>query len=221
MPDPRLVMFDVDGTLVDSQAEILASMQIAFERVGYPMPSRSTVLATVGLSLAEAFQSLIPDAAPAVISKIATTYKTAYFENRIAGARPVLFDGIDRVIRNLAKRDDILLGVATGKSRRGITALFDMYDWHDLFVTVQVSDDHPSKPNPSMIQSALAETGIDANLAVMIGDTEFDMQMARAAGVHAVGVSWGYHDRSRLDHAHLIVDQVGDLETALTKIWGL
>jgi len=214
-------MFDVDGTLVDSQAEILASMQIAFERVGYPMPSRSTVLATVGLSLAEAFQSLIPDAAPAVISKIATTYKTAYFENRIAGARPVLFDGIDRVIRNLAKRDDILLGVATGKSRRGITALFDMYDWHDLFVTVQVSDDHPSKPNPSMIQSALAETGIDANLAVMIGDTEFDMQMARAAGVHAVGVSWGYHDRSRLDHAHLIVDQVGDLETALTKIWGL
>ena len=124
------------------------------------------------------------------------------------------------MIRNLAKRDDILLGVATGKSRRGITALFDMYDWHDLFVTVQVSDDHPSKPNPSMIQSALAETGIDANLAVMIGDTEFDMQMARAAGVHAVGVSWGYHDRSRLDHAHLIVDQVGDLETALTKIWG-
>lgn len=220
MPDPRLVMFDVDGTLVDSQAEILASMQIAFERVGYPMPSRSTVLATVGLSLAEAFQSIIPDAAPAVISKIATTYKTVYFENRIAGARPVLFDGIDRVIRNLAKRDDILLGVATGKSRRGITALFDMYDWHDLFVTVQVSDDHPSKPNPSMIQSALAETGIDANLAVMIGDTEFDMQMARAAGVHAVGVSWGYHDRSRLDHAHLIVDQVGDLETALTKIWG-
>ena len=220
MPDPRLVMFDVDGTLVDSQAEILSSMQIAFERVGYPMPARSTVLATVGLSLAEAFSTLIPDAAPDVISKIATTYKTAYFENRIAGARPVLFDGIDRVIRNLAKRDDILLGVATGKSRRGITALFDMYDWHDLFVTVQVSDDHPSKPNPSMIQSALAETGIDANLAVMIGDTEFDMQMARAAGVHAVGVSWGYHDRSRLDHAHLIVDQVGDLETALTKIWG-
>lgn len=220
MPDLRLVMFDVDGTLVDSQAEILSAMQMAFDQMGFPMPPRPAVLATVGLSLDAAFNTLIPDAPPADISKIAAAYKTAYFENRMAGARPVLFDGIDGVLRTLTQQDDILLGVATGKSRRGITALFDMYDWHDLFVTVQVSDDHPSKPNPSMLRSALAETGVDAHCAVMIGDTEFDMQMARAAGLHALGVSWGYHDRSRLDHAHVIVDHVGELETALTNIWG-
>jgi len=219
MPDLRLVLFDVDGTLVDSQAEIMSAMQVAFDRVGLALPNRADVLSTVGLSLTETFQTLIPQADAALIAAISQEYKTAYFENRMAGARPVLFDGIDTVIRRLAQRDDLVLGVATGKSRRGINALIDMYDWQGVFVTVQVSDDHPSKPSPSMILAALGETGVDAHCAVMIGDTEYDMQMAQSAGVHALGVSWGYHDHRRLKAAQMILDQVSDIETALNKIW--
>ena len=219
MPDLRLVLFDVDGTLVDSQAEIMSAMQVAFDRVGLALPNRADVLSTVGLSLTETFQTLIPQADAALIAAISQEYKTAYFENRMAGARPVLFDGIDTVIRRLAQRDDLVLGVATGKSRRGINALIDMYDWQGVFVTVQVSDDHPSKPSPSMILAALGETGVDAHCAVMIGDTEYDMQMAQSAGVQALGVSWGYHDSRRLQAAQMILDQVSDIETALSKIW--
>ena len=219
MPDLRLVMFDVDGTLVDSQAEIMWAMQVAFDRVGLALPNRADVLSTVGLSLTETFETLIPQADTALIAAISQIYKTAYYENRMAGARPVLFDGIDGVIRRLAQRDDLVLGVATGKSRRGINALIDMYDWQGVFVTVQVSDDHPSKPSPSMILAALGETGVDAHCAVMIGDTEYDMQMAQSAGVHALGVSWGYHDHRRLKAAQMILDQVSDIETALNKIW--
>ena len=219
MPDLRLVMFDVDGTLVDSQAEIMSAMQVAFDQVGLALPNRADVLSTVGLSLTETFQTLIPQADAALIAAISQIYKTAYYENRMAGARPVLFDGIDGVIRRLAQRDDLVLGVATGKSRRGINALIDMYDWQGVFVTVQVSDDHPSKPSPSMIHAALGETGVDARCAVMIGDTEYDMQMAQSAGVHALGVSWGYHDNRRLQAAQMILDQVSDIETALSEIW--
>ena len=219
MPELRLLLFDVDGTLVDSQAEIMSAMQVAFDRVGLALPNRADVLSTVGLSLTETFQTLIPQADAALIAAISQAYKTAYYENRMAGTRPVLFDGIDTVIRRLAQRDDLVLGVATGKSRRGINALIDMYDWQGVFVTVQVSDDHPSKPSPSMILAALGETGVDAHCAVMIGDTEYDMQMAQSAGVHALGVSWGYHDHRRLQAAQMILDQVSDIETALNKIW--
>lgn len=219
MPDLRLVLFDVDGTLVDSQAEIMSAMQVAFDQVGLALPNRTDVLSTVGLSLTETFQTLIPQADAALIAAISQAYKSAYYENRMSGARPILFDGIDDVIRRLAQRDDLVLGVATGKSRRGINALIDMYDWQGVFVTVQVSDDHPSKPSPSMILAALGETGVDAQSAVMIGDTEYDMQMAQSAGIHAMGVSWGYHDNQRLHGAQVILDQVSDIETALNKIW--
>lgn len=219
MTDLRLVVFDVDGTLVDSQAEIISAMQLAFDRVGHALPNRSDILATVGLSLNEAFQTLVPQADADLIAGISQAYKAAYYENRMAGARPVLFDGIDALIRRLAQRDDVVLGVATGKSRRGMNALMDMYDWHGVFVTVQVSDDHPSKPSPSMIHAALAETGVDAKDAVMIGDTEFDIQMAQSAGIYALGVNWGYHDALRLQGAKMILDQVSDIETSLNKIW--
>jgi len=109
------------------------------------------------------------------------------------------------------------LGVATGKSQRGLDALIAAHDL-DCFVTRQVADHHPSKPHPSMVLTALAETGVDARHAVMIGDTSFDMDMGRAAGVTTIAVDWGYHPSERLQADHMI-GSFTELEPLLEKIW--
>ena len=85
------------------------------------------------------------------------------------------------------------LGIATGKSRRGVAHLLDRHGWAGIFATIQTADDHPSKPHPAMLEKALAETGADRRDSVMVGDSTFDMAMARDAGIGAIGVSWGYH----------------------------
>jgi phosphoglycolate phosphatase len=117
----------------------------------------------------------------------------------------------------LAARGDVLLGVATGKSRRGVARLFDREGWHSHFVTIQTADDNPSKPHPSMILKAMAETGVAPEHTVMIGDTSFDMEMARSAGVGAVGVAWGYHtaERLRVAGAHVVVADAAELAVAV------
>ena len=120
-----------------------------------------------------------------------------------------LYDGAKQVIEGLAGQEDILLGIATGKAYRGVLHLFDSYGWHDHFVTVQTADRAPSKPHPGMILQAMSETGVDASQTVMIGDTSYDMQMAVAAGVRAIGVTWGYHSEAILREAgahHLVED---------------
>jgi phosphoglycolate phosphatase len=124
-----------------------------------------------------------------------------------------LYPGVADAVAALATRSDRMLGVATGKSRRGVARLFDREGWHRHFATIQTADDHPSKPDPSMILKAMAETGAEPRHTVMIGDTSYDMQMARNAGVGAIGVGWGYHDAARLASAgaQSIVDRGQDL----------
>ena len=114
---------------------------------------------------------------------------------------------------------DILLGIATGKSRRGLDKLIEGHALDGLFVTQQVADFHPSKPHPSMVLQAMADAGVTPDSTVMIGDTSYDMDMARAAGVRAIGVSWGYHDRAVLAGAHRIIDDFGMLSVTLDNMW--
>ncbi|MEM7076031.1 MAG: HAD-IA family hydrolase [Pseudomonadota bacterium] len=220
--DLRLVIFDVDGTLVDSQADILAAMTQAFERADLVPPSRNAILSIVGLSLDHAILRLVPDVPADVLGRMVDWYKEAYVGLRAktgAAHSSPLYPGARETIGALSGDPGVLLGVATGKSRRGLDKLIEAHSLLDVFVTLQVSDHHPSKPHPSMIEACLAETGVLPKNAVMIGDTSFDIDMAQAAGVPAIGVTWGYHPRPALAHADVVVDRFADIRDALDLVW--
>ncbi len=193
----KLVIFDVDGTLVDSQALIVGAMTHGFEVAGLDPLPREDVLSIVGLSLPVAVAELIPEASQAAQDAVVAGYRAAFHEARLQQAAP-LYPGAEDCLQRLAARDDLLLAIATGKSRRGLRAMVEAHGWQRLFLSLQTADDHPSKPHPAMIEAALSECGVVAERAVMIGDTSFDMDMARAAGVAGFGVSWGYHGEPKL-----------------------
>ncbi len=217
---PRLVVFDVDGTLVDSQAHILGAMASAYEGQGLPMPPREAVLSIVGLSLPQAFCRLAPDADAARIEALVAGYKGAFGTLRTGDLSP-LYPGARETLAALHARDDVVMGVATGKSRRGLNHIVEAHGLTGLFATAQVADDHPSKPDPSMLQATLRETGLPVRGAVMIGDTSYDIEMGRAAGFLTLGVSWGYHPVEQLHRAgaHRVVDCFDDVIPALNEMW--
>lgn len=196
----KLVVFDVDGTLVDSQHMIVQAMNIGFEDAGLPPLPREQVLSIVGLSLPVAVAELVPEASPEAQHMIVEGYRGAFQRARMTETAP-LYPGVVECLNTLAARDDLLLAIATGKSKRGLDALVDTHGWKGMFVSRQTADFHPSKPHPAMLEAALAEAEIDAPNAVMVGDTEFDMAMGVAADVAAFGVSWGYHPVDRLTAA--------------------
>lgn len=197
----RLAIFDCDGTLVDSQADICAAMDAAFEAAGFVPPDRNATRRVVGLSLPEAMRRLRPDGTADDHSMLAQLYRDAFRERRMAGqvAEP-LYEGIAGLIEELAGAG-WLLGVATGKSDRGLAHCLETHGLTGHFITLQTADRHPSKPHPSMIEACLAESGAAASETAMIGDTAFDMAMAVNAGVRAIGVDWGYHHPRELVEA--------------------
>jgi phosphoglycolate phosphatase len=215
MSDPlRLVVFDVDGTLVDSRTHIFTSMTNAFEDMGLAVPEDQAILRGVGLSLPEMMHHLVPDAPFDVQVALAARYREQFFANQTAGgvaAEPPFFPGMRAVLEQLRTDDFTLLAMATGKSRRGLDRMIAHQGLDGYFQSTQVADNHPSKPHPSMLNATLSETGAQAEHAVMIGDTSYDMMMGRAAGFHTVGVSWGYHGSSELTDAHVIVDTADQL----------
>lgn len=189
----RLAVFDCDGTLVDGQAAVCEAMDIAFAQAGIPPPDRNEVRRIVGLSLPQAVRSLAPDASAQAQAAAVEAYKTAFRASRMEGRLDEpLYEGILELLAALAAAD-WTLGVATGKSDRGLSACLKAHGVLERFATLQTADRHPSKPHPAMLEAALFEAGARPRDAVMIGDTTFDMAMARAAGVRAFGVGWGYH----------------------------
>lgn len=217
----RLILFDVDGTLVDSQGSIVAAMTAAFDAVGLPVPDRAQVLSIVGLSLDDAMLRLAPAQPQAARDRLVAGYKEAYHAQRLrdgAAASP-LYPGAAEMLARLSEQPETLLGVATGKSKRGLDALLEAHGLERAFVTRQVADHHPSKPHPSMIDTARAETGVAAADTAMVGDTTYDMDMARAAGVAGIGVGWGYHPAETLRAAHTVIHRFDDLPPALDQIW--
>ncbi|MBU2959828.1 HAD-IA family hydrolase [Citreicella sp. C3M06] len=207
----KLVIFDVDGTLVDSQADILASMRVAFEEIGIAAPSREEILSIVGLSLPLAVETLVPGVPAAARDQMVEAYKASYRGLRIAkgtAQSSPLYPHVREVLEELHAIPHLLLGIATGKSRRGLDKLLDGHDMRHLFITQQCADDHPSKPHPAMLHAALRDAGVGAADAVMLGDTSFDMEMAQAAGIRGIGVSWGYHPPARLSAAQTILDDI-------------
>jgi phosphoglycolate phosphatase len=188
----KLVVFDVDGTLIDSQHLIVEAQRRAFSEHGMVPPPRKEALSVVGLSLPDAFRRLVGEAGP--IETLSLSYRRAFQALRVdPDYEEPLFPGMGALIARLRERADIRLGIATGKSRRGVDHLVDLYGWEGWFTTIQTADDAPSKPDPTMLRQAMAEAEASPAMTVMIGDTTFDMLMARDAGAAAVGVSWGYH----------------------------
>lgn len=221
MSRQRLVIFDVDGTLCDSQDLIVAAMAGAFAAEGLPCPDRGAILAIVGLSLPVAMARLASGHPVEVQARLVEAYKATFMTERSRKLAP-LYDGIGALIVGLSALPDMRLGIATGKSRRGLRLLLQGHALDQVFITQQVADDHPSKPHPSMILAAMAETGIGPDRAVMIGDTTFDMEMGRAAGIATIGVSWGYHpvDALQAARAGRIVNRAAEIPAALEHIWG-
>lgn len=214
----NLVIFDVDGTLIDSQNMIVTAMDRAFAAHGRTPPSRAEVLSIVGLSLETAMRALVKEEPEVLAGPLTEAYKAAFLDLRHSeGHHEPLFPGALAALDRLAGRDDVVLGIATGKSRRGVNAIFDLHALHGRFVTIQTADDHPSKPDPGMVAAAIAETGVRPQRATVIGDTTFDMEMARAAGARAVGVGWGYHPVGALTAAgaEIVLSHFDELDSVL------
>jgi phosphoglycolate phosphatase len=197
-----LIVFDVDGTLVDSQAGIVASMADAFAEIGLDAPGPEQTRRVVGLSLDEAVARLLPDGLddPRLDTAV-KAYKHAFMARR---ARPdydePLFPGAREVLARL-DHPQVCLGVATGKSKRGLDATLAHHDLARFFVTAQTADGGPGKPHPRMLQAAMRDVGAEPHETLLIGDTVFDVEMAGNAGVTAFGVGWGYHDPEELSRA--------------------
>lgn len=218
----RLAVFDVDGTLIDSQFNILAAMAAAWERLGLGVPDPVEVRRIIGLSLVEACAALLPGHPETLHRATAEAYKDAFRTLRLKPETlEPLFPGVLAAMDAL-ERDGWLLGLATGKSRRGVDAMLDNHRLRGRFVTIQTADDNPGKPDPGMLLRAGAETGTDLARMVMIGDTSYDMLMAVAARTKGVGVSWGYHPVSELRAAgaHAVIDHFDALAGVLSRLPG-
>lgn len=215
----KLAVFDCDGTLVDGQADVCWAMERAFTRASLTAPDPAAVRRIVGLSLPAAVRALAPALADDRIAAVSEFYRSSYRARREEGlVDEPLYDGIAELLAAL-HGDDWQLAVATGKSDRGLAACLATHGIADLFVSLQTADRHPSKPHPAMLEAALFEAGAQPHQAVMIGDTSFDMLMARSAGVRAIGVNWGYHAPHELlaSGALSVADSAAALAAALEQ----
>lgn len=221
--DLRLVVFDVDGTLIDSRVEIVAALTEAFETSGRAAPEPASIMALVGLGLSEVVARLAPDGSPAAVEALALQCQKTFYDRRRRGdeAPSPLFPGARAALDRLAAEDPLLLGIATGKPRRGLDHVFEVHGLSATFHTSRTVSEAASKPAPDMVLGCMDDVGVDARATIVVGDTSFDVEMARAAGAQAVGVTWGSHDAETLwaAGAAAVIDRFDALDAALDEVW--
>lgn len=220
----RLFVFDCDGTLVDSQHNIIAAMGAAWTRFDLPPPAAADVRRVVGLTLEVAIARMLPAESDARHRELANVYRQIVHDlraNEAPGAPSAepLFPGIRELIVGL-EAPDVFLGVATGKNLRGVEHTLRTHGLRERFHTLQAADICRGKPDPDMVLKAMAETAMEPGATVVIGDTSFDMEMARSAGATAIGVAWGYHDTAELwaSGAHAVISHPNELLGELRRM---
>ncbi len=220
MNGQRLVIFDLDGTLIDTVALVVGAFSFAFEQTGLAVPDENSIRATSGLSTNIAMQRLAPKADDDVIEKLLAIYRNEYIARAALTTREPLFPGALAALDRLNRRDDVVMAVATGKPMRGVNRVMQTHDLRGFFTSLQTPDDNISKPHPDMIDSAMAVVGAKRHQTVMIGDTSHDMEMAVNAGVKAIGVDWGYHEVETLENsgADIVVSDFALLLAAIDRM---
>ncbi len=218
----KLVLFDCDGTLVDGAGLICAAMDHTFDEAGLAAPDPHRTRGVIGRSLDLAIAELLPPDRHPELPHLVQRYKDHYAACRATGRYDdPIYDGIAELVAMIAGRPDVLLGIVTGKSRRGVASIFEAHGFGGHFVTVRTADDCPSKPHPAMVLECCAETGIAPEEAVVVGDTVYDMEMAVSAGAAAIGVDWGYGEpealcgagaRAVLSHPRQLLDHLPNIK---------
>ncbi len=216
----RLAIFDCDGTLVDSGGSIYRAVAETFTEHGIEVPPGRECRKVIGLSLVEAMQVLVPEASADEHARLTETYKRKFFEARAGGrVEEPLFHGIAELLDTL-ESDGWLLAVATGKSDRGLGHCLNCHGMGSRFISLQTADRHPSKPDPSMALQAMLDAGATPENTIVIGDTTYDMGMARASGATGIGAGWGYHEPSELlaGGAVAVADEPLDVLRVIEKL---
>ena len=221
---PYLILFDMDGTLIDGAPAIVAAMDRAFAAIGRGAPEAAQVRSVIGLDLDRAMLSLAPDLSQAELVRAVAAYREAFVLARRDGgaeAGAPIYPGMRGLLERLSS-SPALLGVATGKARRGLDFALEAHGLGGYFATLHCASDGPGKPHPAMIERAMAFAGAERSSTVMVGDATYDMEMAKNAGVWAIGVSWGYHTAQALEAAGAVavIDSADALEPALDRLWG-
>jgi phosphoglycolate phosphatase len=212
----RLLVFDWDGTLMDSEAKIVSCLDLTLRDLGRPALPREALLNVIGLGLPEVARALLPGAEAEMARRFIDRYRYHFLSDHLAPS--TLFPGTLDTLKELDRRG-YLLGVATGKGRLGLQRSLEDTASAGLFAATRCADETASKPNPRMLFELMEVTGVAAGETLMVGDTEYDLLMARSAGVSAVAVSYGVHERERLlAHRPLAcLDDIRDIVRFLDK----
>ncbi|MEK9721683.1 MAG: HAD-IA family hydrolase [Quisquiliibacterium sp.] len=189
-----LVVFDWDGTLVDSTRAITEAIRLAAADLSLPVPTRETASHVIGLGLLDAIHYAVPDLERARLPAYIERYRYHYLKE---DGKLQPFDGIPKLLQEL-NQTGVCVAIATGKSRAGLNRALEQNPWGGYFVTTRCADEGVPKPDPWMLQDISAETGISMNRMVMIGDTTHDLRMAASAGAQAVAVTYGAHPVEQL-----------------------
>lgn len=217
----RLVIFDLDGTLIDSASFIVSAVEDAFRAAGESVPDKRAIRGISGITAREGLAMLAPNASSEQIDLITHHYRARYRSGAGLHSEP-LFAGALAALDRLQADPENILAVATGKSYGGAATLLERHGLIDRFLSVETPDHNRGKPDPQMIETAMAKAGIDRESTVMIGDTVHDMRMARSAKVGAIGVAWGYHEREELVEAgaDIVLDTFEQLDEAVLRLTG-
>lgn len=218
----KLVVFDMDGTLIDTHGLITEQMGVTFTGAGLPAPTPEASRRVIGLSLPVAIGQLVGSDDAELIDRLVASYRGNYRSSLdVSSDREPLFPGTRPMLDRLHKQPEMLLGIATGKGLNGVHRILGNHGLEKHFTTLQTPDHNPSKPHPGMLLRAMAETGAAPGDTIMIGDTVFDIELANAAGVRSIGVTWGYHEPSELvaAGAAAMIQHYDELDQTIERLW--
>jgi phosphoglycolate phosphatase len=215
----RLVIFDMDGTLIDSVAVIVETITATFDALGETVPTEAAMRSISGITARDALAILAPHADETLVDRLLVAYREEYGK-RAGGAREPMFEGALELLQKLRAEPETIISVATGKGYTGAITLLGAHGIKDWFHSIETPTHNRGKPDPQMLETAMQKAGVDTAHTVMIGDTTHDMKMAKAGGVAAIGVAWGYHQIAELEAAgaDIVVDSFAGLERAIDQL---